>query len=734
MNIKSKIKKYVAGYIFVTILLFAATGIRNNPEPNMAINLTFELSNINYDYAMFGYSFALLVLLIVGVHELNKNASKLKNDGRFGKSKLLKDTDPSIKIWDSVSEKKLKHYENQGLLVGTRYTKHGEEYKMVSEVHSIIMGATGSGKTIRIILPSIYTSSRAKVKQSFIFTDPKGELFEKSAGYLKDQGYDIKVLNLRKPSQSNTWNPLELSMFYIDKLEGNVYLEIERMRHDEDVTEEQLEEKINSIDHEVLQTSKIEFDEAMGLADESVHELVNALIKKDPKGGSDFFVNAARGILTGIIYSFVCEDYVYKKIDKKDVNLGNIARTIDSHTLEQLVKFRKTRKGKKSFEMLAELDEDKPMETMGNFFTNIKNAMKIFSSEEIQKMTNSNNVSIEEFDKRPTALYIIIPDERESRDSLASLFVEQSYKMLVATANSQEGKTLQRTVHYLLDEFGNMPHIGAIDKMTSVARSRGVVFTFCLQSYEQLENVYGKSVSIITQDNCKLTIYVQTPNTDTAERFARASGTSTETSVSKSKSGAKNDKGSSSESLQKVDVLVAADIMKLDKNKVIVKHASSNPILTHVEDYWTSKHFKAAMKKQISLSMFANYKSTKSKILVDLTNSDEEESKDPLAVIKESLAEWLDTVKGSFIDVSKKSQRECMSLIELTERTIKKDNDIDKLISSVKTVFEAVQATYEPALGEIEDPNDAEAKNELQRIKVIFLRQMASYQNQLLFK
>ncbi len=43
---------------------------------------------------------------------------------------------------------------------------------------------------------------------SYVFTDPKGELYDDTAGYFKEKGYDIKVLNLVRPENSDGYNPL----------------------------------------------------------------------------------------------------------------------------------------------------------------------------------------------------------------------------------------------------------------------------------------------------------------------------------------------------------------------------------------------------------------------------------------------------------------------------------------------------------------------------------------------
>ena len=65
------------------------------------------------------------------------------------------------------------------------------------------MDGSGSGKSASYSIPNAF-----QCLGSYVFTDPKGELYDKTAGYLKSQGYDIKVLNLVNPSNSDGYNPL----------------------------------------------------------------------------------------------------------------------------------------------------------------------------------------------------------------------------------------------------------------------------------------------------------------------------------------------------------------------------------------------------------------------------------------------------------------------------------------------------------------------------------------------
>ena len=65
------------------------------------------------------------------------------------------------------------------------------------------MDGSGAGKSATYSKPNAY-----QMLGSYVFTDPKGELYDKTAGYLKKNGYEIKVLNLVDPKYSDVYNPL----------------------------------------------------------------------------------------------------------------------------------------------------------------------------------------------------------------------------------------------------------------------------------------------------------------------------------------------------------------------------------------------------------------------------------------------------------------------------------------------------------------------------------------------
>ncbi len=102
-------------------------------------------------------------------------------------------------IWTSGDEA-------TGLLLG-KGPEPGTAYIDTSEEHELLLGATGSGKSRSVIIPTIGVIGSAR-QSSLLMTDPKGELYAHTAEWLRKQGYEIVRFDLREPSRSARWNPL----------------------------------------------------------------------------------------------------------------------------------------------------------------------------------------------------------------------------------------------------------------------------------------------------------------------------------------------------------------------------------------------------------------------------------------------------------------------------------------------------------------------------------------------
>lgn len=65
------------------------------------------------------------------------------------------------------------------------------------------MDGSGAGKSACYIKPNIL-----QCLGSYVITDPKGELYRETSGYLKANGYEVRAFNLVNPEYSDRYNPL----------------------------------------------------------------------------------------------------------------------------------------------------------------------------------------------------------------------------------------------------------------------------------------------------------------------------------------------------------------------------------------------------------------------------------------------------------------------------------------------------------------------------------------------
>lgn len=102
-----------------------------------------------------------------------------------------------------------------GIVVGSRGKHAWITNPEAGNPHVIIIGATRSGKTRRVILPSIWVLGNAG--ENMILSDPKGELYQFTSGWLKSRGYEVILIDLLKPSRGNQWNPLDIILKSLEK-------------------------------------------------------------------------------------------------------------------------------------------------------------------------------------------------------------------------------------------------------------------------------------------------------------------------------------------------------------------------------------------------------------------------------------------------------------------------------------------------------------------------------------
>ena len=404
------------------------------------------------------------------------------------------------------------------------------------EYHSLVIGATGSGKTVSTILPTVKVL--AKKGESIICTDPKGEIYEKTGAMLKEKGYDIILLNFRNPQKGNAWNPLTLP--YQLYKSGNQDKAIELL--DDLALNILYEENNGNADPFWEKTSADYFSGiALGLFEDAKEEQINinsisltTTVGEDKCGGSNY-----------------AREYFNLK-DPNSAAFINASSTIMA-----------------------------PSDTKGSIIAVFKQKIKLFSSREnLSEMLSYSDFDLKSIGKKKTAVFIIIQDEKKTYHSLATIFVKQCYETLIDVAQENGGKLPIRT-NFLLDEFANMPPLKDVTTMITAARSRQIRFTLIIQNFAQLKQVYGAENAETIKGNCGNLIYLISSELAALEEISKLAG------EEKSK---KDDKTAST------PLVTVSDLQRMKQFDQIVLRMRKNPFKTSfVPDFkidWGKKYGK----------------------------------------------------------------------------------------------------------------------------------------------
>ena len=328
------------------------------------------------------------------------------------------------------------------------------------EMHNLVVGSTGAGKTSLVVFPQVH--SLAKKGESIILTDPKGELYEQTAEMLKERGYNIIVLNFRSPQNGNAWNPMALP--YKLYKEGNT-------------------------------------DKAIELLD----DLALNILYQEKSSGDPFWEKTAADYFTGLALGLF-EDAKEEQVNLNSVNLmSSIGEERFGGPNNNFIK-----------EYFNSKDPSKPAyinasgtvftaeETKQGILATFKQKIKLFSSREnLSEMLSYSNFDMKDIGKKKTAVFLIVQDEKKTLHPLATIFIKQCYETLIDVAQESGGKLPYRT-NFILDEFANMPPLKDVTTMVTAARSRLIRFTFIIQNYAQLAQVYGKENGDTIRGNCNI--------------------------------------------------------------------------------------------------------------------------------------------------------------------------------------------------------------------------------------
>ncbi len=373
---------------------------------------------------------------------------------------------------------------------------------------------------------------------SYVFTDPKGELYDKTAGYLRKNGYDIKVLNLVNPSQSDGYNPL-------------LHINSER-------------------DVDVIASTVVRG-------------------QKSDAGGSDpFWDDSAEMLLKALIY------YLIATRPEEEQNLASCAELVraaskstGTNILADLInKLPYDHPARTNFKSI-ELASDK---TYSSILSTLQSKLGKFDSREIAAVTSTNTINFEDIGTKKTAVYVISPDTHTAYNFILTIFFAQMINQLYNLADENKGGKLKEPVYFILDEFANIGQIPDFDQKISTSRSRKISFSVILQNLDQLEAIYEKSYETI-MGNCDTHLFLGSNSYKTLEYFSKALGEKTigrdSISVNKDKMNHRTGKSVSDQVMARA-LMTPDELRRMDVDECIIFVKGLRPV--KADKFYYFKH------------------------------------------------------------------------------------------------------------------------------------------------
>lgn len=356
-----------------------------------------------------------------------------------------------------------------GVVVGSNGRRAWATNPKIGNPHILLIGASRSGKSRRVVLPTIWTLASAR--ESMVLTDPKGELYAATSAELRRQGYDVILIDLLEPWRGNQWNPL----------------------------------------------AKIAQAKERGAADEAASlawTLGNTLAwAAQGKAESPFWSQTTEALIASLAIAVAFE------APKGARHPASLYHLLTEYGVD---------KGEPMDRYFQGLDDRHPARkaygtvllsdsrTRASIATSTAANLRLFSDPAVAWLTAKSDHEPAQAGTKPTAIFLLLPDEDRTRRVVANLYISQLYRDLTGVAR-RNGGALPVPVWFLLDEFANVGRLPDMIEKLTVSAGRNIRFLLAVQDLAQITAVYSKEDAGVIGGNCDTWLFLRTNEPETAK-------------------------------------------------------------------------------------------------------------------------------------------------------------------------------------------------------------------------
>lgn len=416
----------------------------------------------------------------------------------------------------------------------TQHVRLGlDTHKHRRSLNVLVIGGSGAAKTRSFVLPNILTANT-----NYVITDPKSEVLLATGGYLKEQGYDVRVLNLVNLEQSDGYNPFRY------------------LRDEKDVL-----------------------------------KLVNNLIQSTtPKGSHEsdpFWTKAETALLQAIILMLFQEAPEYEQnfsMVMRVLEYAEVREEDEGHVSPLDLLFESIERRKPDSVAVRQYKVFKLAagKTAKSILVSTAVRLAPFNLPQIQALTDHDDMDLYTLGEKKVALYAVIPDNDNTLNFLVSLLYAQAFQALYYSADQIHHGPLPRHVRFVLDEFAAMPLPGFTRELATM-RSRSISASVIIQNMAQIKELYKDSWETIP-GNCDSILYLGGNESSTHKYVSEMLGKATIDTKTHGQTKGKSGSYSTNFQMSGRELLTPDEVRKLDNRYALLFIRGASPVMDEKYD------------------------------------------------------------------------------------------------------------------------------------------------------